>query len=251
LLRGKCVTRFLGATLLTIAAAMPALVSPAAFAKPCADVEVVFARGSDEPPGVGKVGKAFVDALRSDLTGRSIAVYAVKYPAVGGFSSGLDFQRSVIAGIRDEAAHIEWTTVDCPETPIVLGGYSQGAAVTGFVTSPSVPEDVPADLVPNLPEPMPAEVADRVAALALFGKPSAAFIRRYGAPPITIGPLYAFKTIELCARDDTVCTGASGGIPFGHFAYPTNGMARQAADFAASRVKASSTPRITLHRRLG
>ncbi|WP_235626987.1 cutinase family protein, partial [Mycobacterium tuberculosis] len=30
----------------------------------CPDVEVVFARGTGEPPGVGGIGEDFIDALR-------------------------------------------------------------------------------------------------------------------------------------------------------------------------------------------
>lgn len=237
--------RIFGVALLVLSAA-PTPWSPAAAAAPCADVEVIFARGSDEPPGVGKVGQAFLDALRAKLTDRSIAVYPVRYAAVCGFSSGLDFDRSVIAGIRDEAAHIQYTTLDCPDTRIVLGGYSQGAAVTGYTTSPAVPAGVPAELVPDLPPPMPPVVAEHVTAVVLFGKPSPTFIRRYDAPPVVVGPLYAPKTLEFCARDDTVCNGADG-IPFGHLDYPTNGMAATAAEFVVGRVTADATPPITLH----
>ncbi len=60
--------------------------------------------------------------------------------------------------------------------------------MAGFVTSAAGPDGVPAEFVPA---PMPPEVADHVAAVALFGKPSAEFMRQYGAPPIAIGPLYA------------------------------------------------------------
>lgn len=38
---------------------------PSAAADPCPDSEVVFARGTGEPPGVGRVGQAFIDSLRS------------------------------------------------------------------------------------------------------------------------------------------------------------------------------------------
>ena len=63
-----------------------------AAAGPCSDVEVVFARGTDEAPGVGGVGQAFVDSLRSQAPGRSLGVYAVNYPAT------YDFARSMPAG---------------------------------------------------------------------------------------------------------------------------------------------------------
>ncbi len=45
----------------------------------------MFARGTDEPPGIGKVGKAFVEALRPMVKGKSISTYAVKYPATWDF----------------------------------------------------------------------------------------------------------------------------------------------------------------------
>ncbi|MDT5239902.1 MAG: cutinase, partial [Mycobacterium sp.] len=33
---------------------------PEAAAAPCPDVQVFFARGTDEPPGIGQVGEVFV-----------------------------------------------------------------------------------------------------------------------------------------------------------------------------------------------
>jgi hypothetical protein len=123
---------------------------------------------------------------------------------------------------------------NCPKTRMVLGGYSQGAVVAGFVTSAVVPEGVPADLVPA---PMPPEIANHVAAVALFGKPSDQWMRDVGAPPIVIGPLYKAKTTDLCAPGDTICNGADAGPPNGaHALYTVNGMMGQAADFAASRL---------------
>ncbi|MEB3069785.1 cutinase family protein [[Mycobacterium] vasticus] len=241
----QLVPRLLAAALLAISTVPLTVASPTATATPCADVEVVFARGSDEPPGVGKVGQAFVDALRS-ATDRTIAVYPVNYAAASGFSSGIDFDRSVIAGIRDEVSHIEWTALDCPDTQIVLGGYSQGAAVTGYATAQSVPTGLPDELVPELPRPMPDVVADHVAAVILFGKPSASFIRRYSAPPVVVGPLYAPKTREYCARNDSVCDGTDG-LPLGHMDYPTNNMPASAATFAAHRVETNASRDVSLH----
>jgi cutinase len=54
---------------------------PSAGADGCPDIEVVFARGTGEPPGVGSVGQAFIDSLRSKVGGRSVGQYAVNYAA--------------------------------------------------------------------------------------------------------------------------------------------------------------------------
>ncbi len=235
-LRAGQIARFLGAALITACAAL-SVPSPVASAQPCPDVEAVFARGTGEPPGVGGVGQAFIDALQSDVGGRSVTVYPVNYAASSDFSDRIQFAQSVVDGIRDAGSHIESTAANCPNTRIVLGGYSQGAAVAGFVTSASIPKDVPAEYVPFLPKPMPAEVANHVAAVTLFGKPSAQWLHNYGAPAIVIGPLYAPKTIELCAPGDTICNGDAGGGPtVSHASYPVNGMTGQAAEFAASHL---------------
>ncbi|MBV9350484.1 MAG: cutinase family protein [Mycobacterium sp.] len=208
-----------------------------ASAQPCPDVEVVFARGTGEPPGVGGVGQAFVDALGSRAGGRSVGVYPVNYQASSDFGGGIDFARTVVDGIRDAGAHVGSTAANCPNTRVVLGGYSQGAVVAGFVTSSAVPKEVPAEYVPYVPQPLPPEVANHVAAVVLFGTPSDAFMRDVGAPPITIGPQYAAKTIKLCAPDDTICNGAPPGQPgIAHVLYSGNGMVDQGADFAASRL---------------
>lgn len=210
---------------------------PAASAEPCPNVEVVFARGTGEPPGVGGIGQAFVDALGSRAGGKSVAVYPVNYEASSDFNGGIAFARTVVDGIRDAGTHIESTASNCPNTRVVLGGYSQGAAVSGFVTSAAVPKEVPQEFVSYVPQPLPPAVANHVAAVVLFGTPSAEFLRGAGAPPITIGPLYASKTIQLCAPDDNICNGAPPGPPgIAHTLYAANGMVDQGADFAASHL---------------
>ena len=230
---GRRIARFLGVAILTTSAMLNAPI-PSTSAQPCPDVDVVFARGTSEPPGVGGVGQAFVDAVRSQVGGRSVSVYPVNYPASSDFASGIQFAATVIEGIRDAGAHVQDMAANCPNTRIVLSGFSQGAVVAGFVTSAVIPEGVPAAAVPA---PMAPEVANHVAAVALFGKPSDQFMRDVGAPPIVIGPLYVPKTIDLCASDDTICNGAPPGAPnIAHALYPVNGMVNQAAAFAVSRL---------------
>jgi cutinase len=231
------VARFVGAVVVAIWAALLSAPLPFASAQPCPDVDVVFARGTAEPPGVGGVGEAFVDALRSQVGGRSVEVYPVNYEASSDFGAGIDFARTFVEGIRDAGTHVQSTAANCPHTRIVLGGYSQGAALAGFVTSAAIPSQVPPEFVSYLPKPMPPEVANHVAAVTLFGRPSNQFLTENGAPPITIGPLYAPKTIDLCAPDDGICNGAPGGGPsFAHASYLANGMTGQAAGFAASHL---------------
>jgi cutinase len=207
-------TRIIGVVAATAGSLSPALIAaPAAGAAPCPDVEVVFARGTAEPPGVGGIGQAFVDAVRSHVSGRSVGVYAVNYPA------SRDFSRSTSAGGDDMSAHVQAMAANCPDTRMVLGGYSQGAAVVDLATTY-----------------MPPEVADNVAAAAEFGGARSAFADSLspGALP-SVGPLYAAKTIEMCVPNDPICF--QGGWDMrAHGAYVQTGMVNEAAAFAASRV---------------
>ena len=208
------VLRIAGAVVVTGGALQIALTNlPAAAAAPCPDVEVVFARGTTEPPGVGGIGQVFVDSLRTQLGGRSVGVYPVNYPA------SRDFVNSAPAGRDDASTHIQSTAANCPNTKMVLGGYSQGAAVVDLATNA-----------------MPAQVADHVAAAAIFGGPRSSFADSLSVGPQSgIGPLYATKAIELCVPNDPICF--EGGSDWGaHVAYIQSGMVDQAAAFAASRL---------------
>ena len=198
--------------------------APTASAAPCPDVEVVFARGTFAPQGLGGIGQEFVDAVRAKVGAKSVGVYAVVYPASTNFPTAVD-------GIRDAANHIEGMAATCPNTKMVLGGYSQGAAVVGFVTANAVPGGVdPADV----PQPMPASIADHVAAVALLGTPDTQFMDMIGQPPVTVGPLYAGKTIQLCAPGDPICSDGDDGAA--HTSYTRIGLTDEAAAFVASKV---------------
>ena len=110
---------------------------------------------------------------------------------------------------------------NCPNTRMVLGGYSQGALVMDLATSA-----------------MPANVANNVAAVAVFGNPSpnGSLARRLSAGRSMpgIGPLYVGKTIDMCMPGDPICTDGVGMGPHGQ--YVQSGMTNQAATFAAGRL---------------
>jgi cutinase len=198
----------------TVAAAL--LISPCpstmatASADGCPDVEVVFARGTSEPPGLGRVGEGLVNSLRGQ-TSRSVGAYAVNYPASYDFGRAAD-------GANDASGHIMWMVENCPGTRLVLGGYSQGAAIIDIVAAAPVPGF-------GFTAPLPPEAADHVAAIAVFGNPSSKI-----GQPLTNSPVYGFKTIDLCTDGDPICS--PGRLFSAHSGY-TPGMTNQAASFVA------------------
>lgn len=211
----------LGAALALPAALVSGVVAaPPAAAQPCPDIEVIFARGTGAEPGLGFVGDAFVDALRSKVGGRSVGAYAVNYPA------GWNFDSSAPAGAADARGRVQWMADNCPNTRLVLGGMSQGAGVIDLITVDARP------LGRFTPDPLPPRLADHVAAVAVFGNP----LRDVpgGGPLPALSGAFGPKTIDMCALDDIFCT---KGLSLGaHFSYVENGMVNQAADFVAGRV---------------
>lgn len=206
--------------LLGSTAAVPLTVAAPAVAQPCSDITVVFARGTGSPAGPGAVGENFIDKLRARVGGKSVDVRPVSYPAAW------DFRPSASAGAADARAQVESIAAQCPDTKIVLGGTSQGAGVITLIAA------VDGSVRGFQPAPLSPEVADRVAAVVVFGNP----VRKMdgGGPLDVISPRFGSRTIDLCAGGDPFC---SDGLDFlAHGAYPRNGMTDQAADFVAGRV---------------
>ena len=203
---------------------------PAAAAdRTCPDVEVVYARGTGDEPGVGPVGQEFTDSLRSKMADKSLRVYPVNYPATEDWPTGVD-------GIRDASSHIQSVAKACPKTKVVLGGWSQGAAVAAFVTAAAVPDVLPDGLDPEaVPQPMPPEVADHVAAVVLFAKPNDRAMGFLRQPPIVIGPLYEPKTVEFCVEGDIVCSDGLDRTLHEPDSY--HEMVDQGAGYAADRLR--------------
>lgn len=218
-----------GAAVLTSWVATLSAPMPAASAAACPDVEVTFARGTDEPPGVGAVGQQFIDSLHSQVGSRSVGVYAVNYPA------GEDFAPSASAGAGDANTHVKSMVVSCPNTKLVLGGYSLGAMVIDLITIARAP------VVGLIPQTLNAQEADHVAAVALFGNPSDRYL---GAPVSEVSPWYGGKAIDVCADGDPVCTpGGALALPshdelfsVPHLSYANSGIPSQAAAFVVSRL---------------
>jgi len=203
-----------------VAATVATLVAaPAASAEPCPDVQLVFARGTSEPPGIGRVGQALLDALTPQLGGRSIAAYGVDYPATYDFLAAAN-------GATDATNFISSLVAQCPNTRMVLGGYSQGAAVMDMLAGiPPLGNKI--GEVGSAP-PLPIALDPSIAAVAVFGNPSTKF-----SIPIT-NSTFGGRAIDLCADGDPICS--RGRNPFAHTHYETSEFIPQAANFVAGLV---------------
>lgn len=184
----------------------------------CADVELVFARGTGEPQGLGVVGAPLAKALRSALPGKTVNAYAVVYAAEAS-------QASAGPGATEMSKHIVSVAASCPNTRFVIGGYSQGATVT----------DIAIGIRTGVTRgtPIPANLADRVAAVVVYGNP----LGMAGRTIAESSPVYGPKAKEFCNTGDPVCGG--GGNFAAHLRYPTNGTVGQGAAFAAARISGS------------
>ena len=140
--------------------------APAVAEGACSDIDVVFARGTNDTPGMGRVGDAFTDALRPLVGSRTVTTYAVNYPA------SYDFLNTA-EGANDAAAHVAATMAQCPSTRIVLGGYSQGAAVVDMLAGvPPLGNKI--GEIGSAP-PLDSSLASSIAAVAVFGNPATKF----------------------------------------------------------------------------
>jgi len=193
--------------------------APTANAAECPYAEMVFARGRNEAPGAGQIGNALADAVRKK-SGKNVGLYAVRYPA----------NTEVDLGANDMSRHIQNTMANCPDTKIVVGGYSLGAAVSDIVLA------VPLSVF-TFRNPLPAVAQNHIAAVALFGNGI-----QWVGPIGTFSPVYRDRTIELCHGDDPICNPADPenwrAFWPDHLApaYIKAGMVNQAADFVAGRL---------------
>lgn len=202
LFRLAAVALFAGGLLTAPALAPLAWTSLPKASAACPGVEVVFARGREEPPGLGAVGDALVNSLRAKVPNMSVGAYGVNYPA------NIDVE----SGANDMSGHVQSMARSCPDTREVLGGYSLGAEVADVATARHIPPGM-----------------DRhVAAVALFGNGTH-----------NVAPAFAGKTIDQCAQGDPIC---KPGIHDMHWSshlqpsYIDTGLVDQAANFVAGKL---------------
>ncbi|KAL1855197.1 hypothetical protein Daus18300_011198 [Diaporthe australafricana] len=160
--------------------------SSAAAAADCKAVTVIFARGTTEPGTLGSVvGPGLQTALGTALNNNA-AVTGVAYAAdAGGIATEVSAKGG--AGTAAMVKAVQAALGSCPDTQVVLSGYSQGAM-----------------LVHNTMNNLDAAAAGKVKAAVTFGDP-------FVGQAIKGVPSGAFKS--FCASGDTVCSAGVGSSP--------------------------------------
>jgi trehalose dimycolate hydrolase len=217
----------LGASALVTAAGLLAnpSVLPLAHAFDCPDAEVIFARGTNEPAGLGKVGDSFVDSLRQQ-TGLNILPYGVNYAASKLQLHGGD-------GANDTIDRVKKSVETCPNTKIVLGGYSQGATVMDIVAG------VPIGGI-NFGSTLPPQYANNIAAVVTFGDVA----DRAGGSLPTQSAMLGSKAADYCNPNDPICHAGQGNEWSGHTEGYVPVYTTQAAAFVAPKLMAGSSQQV-------
>ncbi|PPQ71527.1 hypothetical protein CVT24_006476 [Panaeolus cyanescens] len=144
----------------------------------CPDVKVFFARGTTEIGTLGLiVGPPLETALRRALPGKDVDVEGLDYPAlVSGYLAGGD-----IGGAIRMANDVTSIAGRCPNTKIVMSGYSQGAQVTHRAAAR-----------------LSSSIQERVNAVVTFGDPY---------EDTRLPGVLESRRKTFCAFGDLICTG--------------------------------------------
>jgi len=146
------------AGLAVFAAGSPAGAVPAADGG-CAAVSIITARASTEAAGEGITG-ALAQAIQQDST-QTVSRASVNYPATPN-----NYASSSLQGINALKAQLTNLVNSCPDTKVVLLGYSQGAHVVGDVLGGGQ-----GGSLGTATAPIAANIAGHVTAAATFGDP--------------------------------------------------------------------------------
>ncbi|KAK1712011.1 cutinase [Colletotrichum lupini] len=175
----------------------------------CQSMIVIFARGTTEGGNVGTIaGPPFFQSLATQVGG-SLAVQGVEYPAdIPGFLAGGDANGSQMMATLTEQA-----ITNCPNSAVIMSGYSQGG-----------------QLVHNGAAMMQPDMVAKVAGAVIFGDP---------LNGQAVQGVDAAKTKVICHNGDNICEGGNQ-IRRAHLTYGND--ADEAATFAASMMPAAAAP---------
>ncbi|KAG5927140.1 hypothetical protein E4U42_002551 [Claviceps africana] len=192
----------------------------------------MVARGSLENPGTGAL-----NSLVELITKRHLeaTIHAFRYPA------GLEhYQQSVAAGTQAVTRQLTSYVRRCPNSQVVVLGYSQGAHVTGDALCGGKAIDTE-DFTP----PLDDDISSRIAAIVWYGDPRHVAGKPFNKGNATTDGIFARKEGQSCDKfsdilasycDDGDMFCANRGSDYMvHMTYPERYDA-QAADFVLDRL---------------
>jgi hypothetical protein len=222
--------RRLGLGVVVAGMALAGLATGTAAAAPgCPDFHWIGAAGSGQRDGAGLTANGGMGGvvyqsyqqLQTELaaSGRTITAEAVQYPAApvplgGGLGGWMGFMDSVENGTDATAAQFEAFTEQCPNTMVVLAGYSQGAMVIHRNLHDLADDPhVAAALLIADGDRLPADTTIKMGSTAIqtggapgLGKGVAqehSFLA--SAPTSTLPPAMGARTVSVCDVGDPVC----------------------------------------------
>lgn len=177
----------------------------------CKDVVMVYARGSTQDGNLGdQPGPQLASSLQTSLGADRIAVQGVEYPA--GLAQNLIPGGTDPRDAADMADLIANVSSTCPDSKIVVSGYSQGAAMVHRA-------------VEQIDDPA---VLNQIAAAVTFGDTQK---KQDDEQVPNVDPA---KTLILCNDGDLVCDGTLI-VTKNHLDY--TGKVQQASDFVTGLVQ--------------
>jgi len=176
----------------------------------CADIIMLFARGSTETGNMGTIcGPPTANGVKANFD--SVAVQGIDYGAL--LSTNFLPGGADPAGIAEMKDLIGQANSQCPDSMLVVGGYSQGAALTHRAV-----------------EDLPQDQKDQIVAAFTFGD------TQNEQDNGQIPNFDADKTKVICNRGDAVCRGTLTILP-AHLDYTRR--ADEAVDFITGQLTAA------------
>ncbi|KAI1644818.1 carbohydrate esterase family 5 protein [Daldinia loculata] len=172
----------------------------------CAKLHVIAARETTVPQGFGS-SQAMIQLIQGAYPGTTSE--AIVYPAAGGDAYG----SSVTAGIKAVVDQVSAFTKKCPNTTVVMVGYSQGSQIMddAFCGGPD------GSSLSGTAAPLPADVGTHVKAVIFMGDPRNVPGLSYNVGTAKAGgfaarpsgyqcPVYADRIQSYCDAEDPYCS---------------------------------------------
>ena len=218
--------RRLGLAVVVAGVAVAGLSTGTAAAAPaCGDYHWLGAAGSGQRDGAGLTTNGGMGGvvyqsylqLRDDLAanGQTITAEAVQYPAApvpldGGLGGWMGFMDSVKNGTEAAANQLDAFTARCPDTKVVLAGYSQGAMVIHRNLHDLADDPrVAAALLIADGDRLPADTTVNLGSTAVVPSAGKGVAQEHSflasAPTEPLPPELGARTVSVCDVGDPVC----------------------------------------------